>query len=102
MDMKTLKNKTTEWWDKHKTTVKLVVVSTSIGVLYGFIKGMSTANNCWLDVAKVVTAEDETTKLDHIEVSDPAYVNFVEEGRPTQAFPFRKIYNPYNEKKGVV
>ena len=79
MDFKTMKNKTKEWWNKNKTTVKLVVTTTTIGILYGFCKGMSAANSCWLDVAKVVQDHD-STKPDRIEVSDPAYVNYVEKG----------------------
>ena len=79
MDIKSLKQKTSEWWDKNKTTVKLVITTTSIGILYGFIKGMSAANACWLDVAKVVQDQD-STKPDHIEVSDPVYVDFIEKG----------------------
>ena len=77
MELKTKKNRVSEWWDKNKTTVKLVVATTSIGVLYGFIKGMSAANSCWLDVCSRPVVDEETNRK-HIEVSDPAYVEFVE------------------------
>lgn len=81
MDLKTTKNKTKEWWNKYKTTIKLVVVSTSIGVLYGLIKGMSTANSCWLDACSKAIVDDELTNRKHVEVSDPVYVDFVEKNK---------------------
>ena len=83
MELGTKKNKVLEWWKKNKTTVKLVVATTSIGILYGFIKGMSAANSCWLEVCSRPIVDDESTNKKHIEVSDPVYVNFVEEGKPT-------------------
>lgn len=78
MDLKTAKNKTKEWWNKYKTTIKLVVVSTSIGILYGLTKGMTLANSCWADICSEPIVDDEFTNRKHVEVSDPLYVNFVE------------------------
>ena len=80
MELGTRTNRISEWWDKNKKTVGLVVASASIGILYGFIKGMSAANSCWLDVCSRPIVDDETTNRKHVEVSDPAYVEFVENG----------------------
>ena len=80
MELETKKNRISEWWEKNKKTVGLVVATASIGVLYGFVKGMSAANSCWLDVCSRPIVDDESTNRKHVEVSDPAYVDFVEKG----------------------
>ena len=84
MNVKEVKEKAKDWWDRNKKLVGVGLVCTVAGVSYGFFKGVDTMSDMIVrcDLCPDDASENEQDEFvyDESNVDDPELLEMIKDG----------------------
>ena len=69
-EKKTFKQQVKDWWQENKRVIKAGITCGLIGIGYGFIKGMTAANDLWLKHGFERAIDDSDDSSDGFKLTD--------------------------------
>lgn len=69
-EKKTFKQQVKDWWQENKRVIKAGITFGVFGIGYGFIKGMNTANESWLNHGFERAFDDSEDQSDGFELTE--------------------------------